>query len=169
MADHTSLILRQWLDEWAELQNLILALAERVHAQSELLSRRAERNTDTGVTTSVRRATIIEGVGKDAPVVENEVGAKQSGSPYRCDLFPPQAMLAVAKVLKEGADKYGDENWRGIPIRDHLSHAMTHMLAYLAGDSQDDHLGHAACRMLMALDLKKVEEGKPDYTDWPLA
>ena len=96
----------------------------------------------------------IVGVGKDAPTTVNERGAKQSAGPYRMDLLPPAATLAVAAVLKYGADKYGDNNWRGIPVADHLNHAMVHALAYLAGDTQDDHLEHFACRAMMALEIK---------------
>ena len=84
--------------------------------------------------------------------VVNEHGGKQSSSPYRADLIPSRAALAVAKVLKQGADKYGAENWRKIHVRDHINHAMVHLLAYLAGDAQDDHLDHAACRILFALE-----------------
>lgn len=100
---------------------------------------------------------VIAGVGPDAETITNAAGAKQSNSPYRCDLLPPKAVLSVAKVLKYGADKYGANNWRGIPIDDHLNHALTHILAFNAGDKQDDHLEHAACRLLMALEAPKEE------------
>lgn len=96
---------------------------------------------------------LVAGVGRDAPVVVNEVGGRQSGTLYRCDLLPSRAVLAVAAVLKEGAEKYGDDNWRKIPISDHVNHALIHILARQAGDASDDHLEHAACRLLMALDL----------------
>jgi hypothetical protein len=69
------------------------------------------------------------------------------------DLMPPRATLAVAGVLAEGAPKYGEWNWLGIPTADHLNHALVHVYAHLAGDAQDDHLGHAACRLLMALEI----------------
>jgi hypothetical protein len=105
-------------------------------------------------------ATLIEGVGKDAPIVVNEKGGKQSSSPYRMDLLPMRASLAVAKVLKYGADKYGDENWRNIPVRDHLNHALVHVASHLVGDTQDDHLEHAACRLLMALETALVQAGE---------
>ncbi len=95
---------------------------------------------------------LIAGVGPDAPTITNESGAKQSALPYRCDLLPASATLAVAKVLGHGAAKYGANNWRGIPVEDHLNHALTHIFAHLAGDKSDDHLDHAACRMLMALE-----------------
>lgn len=96
----------------------------------------------------------VPGVGPDSPTVMNEAGGKQSATPYRCDLLPPRGLLAVSKVLKEGADKYGVDNWRKIPRQDHLNHAMIHILALLAGDISDSHLEHAACRILFALETE---------------
>jgi len=96
----------------------------------------------------------INGVGTDAPIVENEKGGKQSDTPARMDLLPPLALIEVGKVLKHGADKYGIDNWKLIDARSHLNHVLIHIFAYLAGDSQDDHLSHAACRALMALEMK---------------
>lgn len=107
-------------------------------------------------------SAIIDGVGTDAPTVTNERGGKQSHSPFRCDLLPPRAVLAVASVLRDGAAKYGDGNWRSIPVGDHLNHALSHVFAWLAGDTQDDHLAHAACRLVFALDLDRIaREGIP--------
>ena len=103
--------------------------------------------------------TIVEGVGKDAPVVVNEHGGKQSHSPYRADLLPPLALLAVSKVLKHGADKYGENNWHAVTVAEHLNHTLVHLLALQAGDGSDDHIEHAACRILMALDSKLA--GRP--------
>jgi hypothetical protein len=100
----------------------------------------------------------IIGVGPDAPTVVNEAGGKQSKLPYRFDLVDSRAMFTLAKVLHEGAEKYGDENWRKIPIRDHLNHLLAHVFAYMAGDESDDHLEHAFCRAMMAVALKL--EGK---------
>lgn len=94
----------------------------------------------------------LAGVGKDAPTTTNDKGGKQSHLSYRCDLLPPRATLAVAEVLDHGARKYGANNWHSIPVADHVNHAMVHLFAHLAGDTQDDHLEHAACRLLMALE-----------------
>lgn len=94
---------------------------------------------------------LVTGVGKDAPTVENEQGGKQSATLYRFDLVDPLAMFEMCKVLKEGFDKYGDdENWRNIPIRDHLNHMLIHTYAYLAGDQSDEHLSHIMCRAMFA-------------------
>lgn len=96
-------------------------------------------------------ASEIAGVGPDAETVTNAKGAKQSAVPYRMDLVPPRALLDVARVLNDGAEKYGEWNWTGLSIADHLNHALVHIEAHLAGDRSDDHLAHATCRLLFAL------------------
>lgn len=99
----------------------------------------------------------IEGMGPDTPTAVNESGAKQSALQYRFDLFPARALFAVAEVLKHGADKYGVDNWRGIPTGDHLNHALAHAYAHIGGDDQELHLAHHACRALMALEMHLAE------------
>lgn len=93
----------------------------------------------------------IPGMGPDQPTITNEDGAGQSDIPYRMDLLDARALMVAAAVLKSGADKYGAGNWRVIPIRDNLNHLLAHTYAYLAGDTQDDHLSHVLCRALFAL------------------
>ena len=92
----------------------------------------------------------VSGVGKDAPTVVNERGGKQSNVLYRFDLLDPQAMFKMTGVLKEGAEKYGEDNWRNISVREHLNHLIIHAYAYLAGDTSDDHLSHIMCRAMFA-------------------
>jgi hypothetical protein len=57
----------------------------------------------------------------------------------------------MAEVLDHGAKKYGANNWRLIPVEDHLNHLLMHVYAFLAGDRSDDHLSHALCRATFAL------------------
>lgn len=101
---------------------------------------------------------IIEGVGKDVPIITNEAGGKQSKVLYRFDLIDPHAIFAMARVLEQGSRTHGEENWRNIPVRDHLNHLLIHVYAYLAGDTQDDHLSHALCRAMMAVALQEDSE-----------
>lgn len=93
----------------------------------------------------------IPGVGKDAPVDVNEHGGKQSKVNYAFTQLDPLAMFQLAGILQNGADKYGRDNWKKITTDEHLNHALQHIFAYLAGDEQDDHLGHAFCRMMFAI------------------
>jgi hypothetical protein len=93
----------------------------------------------------------LDGIGPDAPTVTSPNGAKQSALPYRFDLMDARALFQLAAILHTGAEKYGVDNWRGLPRNDHVNHALMHIYAYLAGDTQDDHLGHAFCRLMMAV------------------
>lgn len=109
---------------------------------------------------AIPQKSIIEGVGKEEPIVINEKGGGQSRVLYRFDLIDPKAILATTKVLAEGAEKYGVDNWRLIDIKDHLNHLIIHAYAYLAGDESDEHLSHAVCRALFALAVSLQEENQ---------
>lgn len=99
-------------------------------------------------------------LGPNAPTTTNELGGKQSDTIYRMDLIDPHAVLAISGVLHDGFKKYGgDENWRRIPITDHLNHALVHIYAYLGGDRSDAHLSHVCCRAIFAL----AKELRPRY------
>lgn len=156
---------------------------------------------------------IIEGVGKDAEVITNAQGGKQSKSPAALHLVDPsflntlaypmfikdataihpasnsilnitkymtgeeacsdvyflyqalyrleedkiQALLTIGKVLQYGAERYAPNNWRLIPREEHLNHALIHLVALLAGDTQDDHKEHAMCRLMMAIATQETK------------
>ena len=147
---------------------------------------------------------IIDGVGKDAEIVVNEKGGKQSKSPMAMHLVDPcflqlgvniskavraigefmetdkinylfkaidyiesdeaKVLVRIAKVLKEGADKYEPNNWRLIPQEEHINHALIHILAHELGDTQDNHLDHALCRLMMAYATEKSDDFS--YTEY---
>lgn len=94
---------------------------------------------------------MIPGLSPAQETYINERGGKQSMTPYGFHLLDPHAMFALARILKYGADKYGQDNWRLISVPEHLNHALQHIFAYLAGDTQDEHLEHALCRLHMAV------------------
>ena len=102
---------------------------------------------------------VIDGVGADVPVTTNENGGKQSRTPYGFHLLPTSAIFDAAKVAAEGAAKYGEtfrkRNYTKISTEDHLNHAIQHIYAFLAGDKQDDHLGHAIVRLMFAYDVNE--------------
>jgi hypothetical protein len=64
-------------------------------------------------------------------------------------------------VFDYGARKRSANNWRKVDMEDHIDHALQHIFAYLAGDKQDDHLGHAFCRLAMAVE---TEDESFDFT-----
>ena len=95
-------------------------------------------------------STLGDIVSRDAPTTTNEQGGSQSLIPVRFDLIDGKALFEMAKVLHEGAEKYGVDNWRKIPVEDHLNHLIMHAYAYLAGDQTDEHLSHCMCRATFA-------------------
>lgn len=102
----------------------------------------------------------IEGMGNTVPTYTNATGGKQSDIPYRFDLLPPLSLFKIAEILKKGAEKYGENNWHKIPVNENLNHALAHIISYLAGDRQEDHIRNAACRILFAseVDLMNPKE-----------
>lgn len=104
-------------------------------------------------------------VSPDTPTTTNERGGSQSHIPVRFDLIDAKALFDVAKVLNEGAEKYSPGNWRLIPIRDHLNHLIMHSYAYLAGDTTDEHLAHAACRAIFALACELDPDATPEQDE----
>lgn len=149
----------------------------------------------------------LDGVGKDAEIVTNSSGGKQSKTPMALHLIDPkflqswadsyckkaedvedsryvaireiaffmeddalywlahamyylepdpiQRLIRIAKVLQYGADRYEPNNWRLIPQESHLNHALIHILAEIMGDTQDDHIDHALCRLMMAMSTSR--------------
>jgi len=115
------------------------------------------------IESSKAKLDYIFGVEPDAPVVENENGGKQSDTPYGFHLLPCSALFDAARVAKYGADKYGEtfdkRNYTKIDTVEHLNHAVQHIYAFLAGDTQDDHLGHAIVRLMFAYDVEHRKAG----------
>lgn len=102
----------------------------------------------------------------------NANGGKQHKVAHRCEALFPRAILEVARLRAEGFELHGydDDNYLKISAREHIGRALRHILLWMAGDREDgnpdEHLVHAACRVLMALEMKLMqrelcdEEGK---------
>lgn len=106
------------------------------------------------------RNRILEVASPDAPTETNEKGGSQSLIEVRFDLIDGPAMFEMAHVLYQGAVKYGENNWRNIPVEDHLNHLIMHAYAELSGDTTDHHLSHIMCRSMFAQAVKLQEESK---------
>ena len=75
-------------------------------------------------------------------------------------LLPPNAIKLVAELLTKGLEKYPDEKWRTLSVKDHLAAALRHINAYLRGEAFDEdspsHLINAATRLLFATELEAL-------------
>lgn len=96
----------------------------------------------------------------DAEVVTNPKGGKQSKITTRLDLIDPETLIRLGEILAEGSERYGDWNWLNIDMRSNLNHALRHIMLALDGNTDDDHLGHAFCRLMFAC-RKQRDERKP--------
>lgn len=76
-------------------------------------------------------------------------------------LFPPVALVYGAEVMRHGAAKYGEYNWRdhSIKLSAYLEAAMRHILQAADGEVQDvdsqlPHVAHAMMCMAIILDAQ---------------
>lgn len=94
----------------------------------------------------------------------NDNGGKQHKVEHRCEALFPRAILEVARLRAEGFELHGyeDDNYIRIPAREHIGRALRHILKWMAGDREDgnprEHLVHACCRVMMALEMLLLQE-----------
>lgn len=90
----------------------------------------------------------------EEPIVTHPDGGRHRPSKGDLTLFPPESILAASVVLARGAEEYGVDNWRKLPLREHLRHALAHVYLWLSGDRSEPHLTHAMLRLAFAAALE---------------
>lgn len=95
---------------------------------------------------------------EDAPTT----GSKHDTGKPLMGAVPPNALLAVARVLTFGAEKYGRDNWRQVENAEtrYLDAALRHINAYQRGEAVDpesgeSHLAHAVCSLMFMIELQE--------------
>lgn len=83
----------------------------------------------------------------------------------RFDLLPMCVLMRLAKHYENGCLKYGDRNWeKGIPCHSFADSAMRHLVKYMDGWKDEDHLVAAIWNLC---GLAWTEEKRPELMDIP--
>ena len=83
----------------------------------------------------------------------------------RFDLIPWCAVMRIAHHMEESLKVYSPRNWeKGLPMHSMIDSAFRHLVKYVDGWTDEDHLCAAATNLLMAL---WTEEKKPEMMDIP--
>lgn len=80
----------------------------------------------------------------------------------RYDLLPFIALRRLAKHYENGAEKYGDHNWRlGQPLSRTFHSAVSHLLCWAMGWTDEDHLSAAIWNICTILETEEmIRRGK---------
>ena len=96
---------------------------------------------------------------------EFETGAVRDLHEGKGDMLslPAKALLRLSLLYEEGAKKYGRFNsLKGIPLSSFIDSAERHLMKYIAGWDDEDHLAADAFNILGAL---QMEEERPNMCD----
>ena len=67
-----------------------------------------------------------------------------------------QALEVIAGVMRNGIARHPDNEWARRALNYHLERAEEHLRLLREGEQLEDHLAHAATRLLMALTLREI-------------
>lgn len=96
-----------------------------------------------------------------------QTGAQRDngGSKGRMDLIAVQGLLRLSRLYEAGANKYKPHNWEsGMPISRYVDAAMRHLVKYMAGCDDEDHLAAVAWNVFAVM---HHEDQHPDMQDIP--
>lgn len=121
---------------------------------------------------------------KGGPLFSAE-GRKDDHEKDRIELFPPEAVFAISRVLTKGAVKYADRNWeKGMAWSRVFGALMRHMWAWWAGKGPTtksflfgdldpewkfSHLWHAGCCIVFLIAYEERGVGDDDRFSPPPA
>lgn len=100
-------------------------------------------------------------------ITTNAAGGKQHKVNERCEALFFRSILKVAELRAHAhdVDGYDDDNYLLIEPKENVGRAFRHICEWYAGNAEDgdvdDHLVHAACRIMMALETILIEEEQP--------
>lgn len=85
----------------------------------------------------------------------------------RFDLITPEGLFRLARWYELGANKYSDRNWeRGMPITRCISSAMRHLVKYMAGYRDEDHLAAVVWNVFAIMHFERFMPELDDRPEW---
>jgi len=66
----------------------------------------------------------------------------------QCCVLLRMAKQALSTARRVGVPLYGPSSWRDVSVQGHKDHALSHIVNTF--DTDEDHLAHAICRLVMA-------------------
>jgi hypothetical protein len=88
--------------------------------------------------------------GQCVDVETYDTGATASKLDVDWSLLDWSVLRRMAKVMAAGVVTHGRDNWRrGLPPYVIQNHMVEHFSKWLSGDTSEDHLAHAMCRLMM--------------------
>jgi len=86
----------------------------------------------------------------------------------RYDLITPFALKRIATIYEKGAEKYDDRNWeKGMPFSVFLDSTLRHIMQYIMGMEDEDHVAQAAWNLFAIMHLEHTLPGwddRPNFT-----
>lgn len=96
---------------------------------------------------------------------ERDQSLKADGGKVRLELVPPEAILAIGRVMTHGAEKYGALSYREVEPERYIGALLRHFMAYLEGEEIDPdsglkHIEQVLCNAAFLVDLGYQRERK---------
>ena len=67
-----------------------------------------------------------------------------------------EALEIIAELMKHGAASHPDNDWVRRTPEYHIQRAQEHLRLWQEGDQRQNHIAHAATRLLMAVTLREL-------------
>lgn len=121
------------------------------------------RNAHGCVRTTFSKEPKIEDGGERMSYGEGKAVREPSDGKGRFDLITPYGLERLAKWYELGAKKYSDRNWeKGIPFSRYFDSAMRHMVKFIMGRYEEDHLAAAVWNLMAIMHHQALDEMELD-------
>jgi hypothetical protein len=76
-------------------------------------------------------------------------------------LLPHGVLCELEGIMRANKVKHPLDDWRTRDsITQHVRHAHAHLWDFIEGDTMENHLGNAAIRLMMALEIRRIQNDK---------